>query len=461
MIKNKPQYKAENTAKNTLSSVNNTSKDVVFELISQEQQRQTDMIGLIASENHSSPEVLSVLSSCLNSKYSEGMVGQRYYEGNQYIDQIEQLARDRITELFDVAHVNVQPYSGSPANLAIYFALMEPGETIMGLKLAHGGHLTHGHPKVTFSGKYYNSIQYSLNENARIDFDEVRALAHEHKPKVIVAGNTAYPFELDFKQFREIADEVGAWLVADISHVTGLVIGGEHPSPVPYADVIMSTTHKTFRGPRGAMILVTHKGVERDPKLPRKIDSAIIPGLQGGPHNATTAAIAIAAAEAATPKYKKYISQIRKNADALAKALQSEGFKLVGDGTETHLMLVDLSPIGYGLGTQVAFALDVAGIYANRNTVPQEPCTPFHPSGLRLGTPLVTTRGMKEPQMKQIAKWIWQVTELVKKHELPEDRKQRAAFVTEFQQIALAMPELHKIRQEVVAFAKEYPLFQW
>ena len=461
MTKKNSQMNAGKTAKKPTTKITAASTDTVFDLVSQELTRQTEMIGLIASENHSSPEVQSILSSCLNSKYSEGMVGQRYYEGNQYIDQIEQLARDRIGQLFDVAHVNVQPYSGSPANLAIYFALMEPGETIMGLKLAHGGHLTHGHPKVTFSGKYYNTIQYSLNENARIDFDEVRALAHEHKPKVIVAGNTAYPFELDFKQFREIADEVGAWLVADISHVTGLIIGGEHPSPVPYADVIMSTTHKTFRGPRGAMILVTHRGVARDPKLARKIDSAIIPGLQGGPHNATTAAIAIAAAEAATPKYKKYILQIRKNADALATALQSEGFKLVGDGTETHLMLVDLSPIGYGLGTQVAFALDVAGIYANRNTVPHEPCSPFHPSGLRLGTPLVTTRGMKEPQMKQIAQWIWQVTQLVKQYELPEDKKQRAAFVKEFQQTALALPELQKIRQEVVAFASKYPLFQW
>lgn len=419
------------------------------------------MIGLIASENHISPEVSSVLSSCLNSKYSEGMVGQRYYEGNQYIDQVEQLARDRITELFDVAHVNVQPYSGSPANLAIYFALMEPGETIMGLKLSHGGHLTHGHPKVTFSGKFFNSVQYSLNDQARIDFDEVRAMAHEHKPKVIVAGNTAYPFELDFKKFREIADEVGAWLVADISHVTGLIIGGEHPSPVPYADVIMSTTHKTFRGPRGAMIMVTKRGVEKDAKLPRKIDSAIIPGLQGGPHNATTAAIALAAAEAMKPEYQTYIAQIRKNADALAAALKAKGFTLVGDGTETHLMVIDLSPIGFGLGTQIAYALDVAGIYANRNTVPHEPCSPFHPSGLRLGTPLVTTRGMKEKDMERIADWIWQVSELVKKFELPEDKKERATFVTEFRKTADALPELKQIRKEVVAFTKQFPLFTW
>jgi glycine hydroxymethyltransferase len=437
------------------------SKDEVFDLIEQEGLRQKTMIGLIASENHSSPEVQSVLSSCLNSKYSEGMVGQRYYEGNQLIDQIEQLAKNRISQLFDVAHVNVQAYSGSPANLAIYFALMEPGETMMGLKLAHGGHLTHGHPKVTFSGKFFNSVQYSLNQQDRIDFDELRKLAHQHQPKVIIAGNTAYPFELDFKKFREIADEVGAWLVADISHISGLIIGGEHQSPASEADVIMSTTHKTFRGPRGAMILVTHRGVKRDPALPKKIDSAIIPGLQGGPHNATTAGIAIAALEATTKPYQQYIKQIRKNADALASALQDIGLTLVGGGTETHLMVVDLSKIGYGLGFQVALALDVAGIYANRNTIPQEPCSPFYPSGLRLGTPLVTTRGMKEPQMQKIASWIWQVVNIVKEYELPQDKKKRALFVKIFRETVQNMPELLKIRQEVATFSSKYPLFKW
>jgi len=445
----------------TLEPVELDTSDQIFELLAKEQQRQTEMIGLIASENHISPEVSSVLSSCLNSKYSEGMAGQRYYEGNQFIDEIELLARKRVQNLFDVAHVNVQPYSGSPANLAIYFALLEPGDTIMGLKLNHGGHLTHGHPKVTFSGKYYKSVQYSLNEQARIDFDEVRKLAHEHKPQVIVAGNTAYPFELDFKKFRDIADEVGAWLVADISHVTGLIIGGEHPSPVEYADVIMSTTHKTFRGPRGAMIMVTHKGVERDPLLPKKIDSAIIPGLQGGPHNATTAGIAIAATEAATPEYQKYIKQIRRNADALAAALKAEGLKLVGDGTQTHLMVVDLSSLGLGLGTQLAYALDLAGIYANRNTVPHEPCSPFYPSGLRLGTPLVTTRGMKEPQMKQIAKWIKQVTDIIVKYPLPEDKKMRAKFIAQFKQDIKKEQKLSSIRAEVIQLAKSYPLFVW
>lgn len=435
--------------------------DQIFSLIKQEQKRQQTMIGLIPSENHTSPEVLKVLSSCLNSKYSEGMVGHRYYEGNQFIDQIEQLAQDRIKALFDVAHVNVQPYSGSPANTAIYFALMEPGEMLMGLQLVFGGHLTHGHPKVTFSGKFFRSVQFQLNADARIDFDQVRALAHQHKPKVIVAGNTAYPFKLDFAKFREIADEIGAWLVADISHVTGLIIGGQHPSPVPYADVIMSTTHKTFRGPRGAMIMVTKRGIERDPKLATKIDSAIIPGLQGGPHNATTAGIAIAAAEAARPEFQKYAKQIRKNADALAKALQKKKLHLVGDGTETHLMLLDLTSISDGLGTQVSYAMDLAGMYANKNTVPHEPCSPFFPSGVRLGTPLVTTRGMKEAEMVQIADWITQVVELVQTETLPTEKKARAAFIAEFQQRADRDPALKAIRKQVTELASSFPLFTW
>lgn len=434
--------------------------DSIFSLIEQEEQRQIDMIGLIPSENHSSPSVQSVLSSCLNSKYSEGYPGKRYYEGNQFIDQIENEARERIKALFQVPYVNVQPYSGSPANTAIYFALMKPGDTLMGLQLSQGGHLTHGHPEVTLSGRFYRSVQYGLNDQARIDFDQLRSLARQHRPAVIVAGNTAYPFQLDFAQFRQIADEVGAWLVADISHITGLVIGGEHPSPVPHADVIMSTTHKTFRGPRGAMILVTDRGLAREPKLGTMIDSAIIPGTQGGPHNATTAAIALAAAQASTPSFAKYIKQIRLNADALAQALLAQGLSLVGGGTQTHLMLLDLTPQGYGLGTQVAFALDVAGIYANRNTIPGEPCSPFYPSGVRLGTPLVTTRGMQEPQMKQIGSWIAQVVKLVQQHQLPKEQADRLAFIKDFRTKMKSDSSLLAIRQEVMTLARNYPLFQ-
>lgn len=435
--------------------------DIIFKLIDQEEQRQTDKIGLIPSENNISPEVLSVLGTCLNSKYSEGYPHRRYYEGNQIIDEIEDLARDRVKKLFSVPYVNVQPYSGSPANSEIYFALLQPGDTILGLALSSGGHLTHGHPKVTFSGRYYTSVQYGLGDDARIDFEQVRALAKEHQPKIIVAGNTAYPFELDFKKFRAIADEVGAILMADISHVTGLVIGGEHMSPVPYVDVIMSTTHKTFRGPRGAMIMVTDRGLKRDPDMGTKIDAAIIPGLQGGPHNATTAGIAIAAEEATRPAFKKYTQQIRKNATALAEALKAEGIKLVGDGTETHLMVLDLTPLGAGLGSQVAYALDVAGIYANRNTVPKEPGSPFYPSGLRLGTPLVTTRGMREPEMQMIAKWIKRVIAIATVKPLPTDKKERAIFLKQIRAEFDADKELLKIAKEVKAVASTFPLFQW
>ncbi len=444
-----------NTAAPTKGTV---AKDPIFDLIVQEQQRQQDMIGLIPSENIVSADVASVLSSCLSNKYSEGYSNRRYYEGNQVIDQIELTAVDRIKKLFGVPYVNVQPYSGSPANSAIQFALLSPGDTLMGLKLVNGGHLTHGHPDVTFSGRFFHSVQYGVRDDARIDFDQVRALALEHKPKLIIAGNTAYPFILDFAKFREIADEVGAWLMADISHVTGLVIAGEHPSPVPYVDVVMSSTHKTFRGPRGAMILVTDRGLKRDPELGKKIDAAIIPGLQGGPHNATTAAIAIAAREASTSEFQKYGRQIRLNAQALAARLMKNGVELVGDGTETHLMVLDLSSKGYGLGSQVAFAMDVAGIYANRNTVPNEPCSPFYPSGVRIGTPLVTSRGMMEPEMIKIADWIAQVIELVSHEELPKERTDRTTFLKDFRSRALVMKELLQIRREVKKLCAGFPL---
>lgn len=434
--------------------------DPIFALIDQEYQRQLDKIGLIPSENTVSAAVSEVLASCLSNKYSEGYSQRRYYEGNQIIDQVETLAVNRIKTLFGVPYVNVQPYSGSPANSAIQFALLEPGETLMGLQLTMGGHLTHGHPQVTFSGRYFRSVQYGLGPDARIDFDQLRALAVAHRPKLIIAGNTAYPFILEFEKFRQIADEVGAWLLADISHVTGLVIGGQHPSPVATADIIMSTTHKTFRGPRGAMILVTDRGLARDPELGKKIDSAIIPGLQGGPHNATTAAIAIAAAEAAQPAFQVYTQQIRRNADVLAETLRAAGIPLVGGGTETHLMIMDLSGFGPGLGGCVSYAMDVAGIYANRNTVPNEPGSPFYPSGVRLGTPLVTSRGMKEAEMIQIGHWIARVVKHVTAStQLPADKKLRGRFLQQFRTAADQDLQLLTIAQEVKALAHRFPLF--
>jgi len=435
-------------------------QDIILDFIKMEKRRLRDKIGLIPSENHMSDAVYKALGSILSSKYSEGYAKRRYYEGNQIIDEIELEAIERIKKLFGVPYVNVQPYSGSPANSAIEFALMNPGDTIMGLKLSSGGHLTHGHPKVTFSGKFFKSVQFGLDKNDRIDFGEVEKLAKKDKPKVIICGTTAYPFVLDFKKFRKIADMVGAFLVADISHITGLVIGGEHPSPIKYCDVVMSTTHKTFRGPRGAMIMVTDRGLKRDPKLGTKINSAIIPGLQGGPHNATTAAIAIAAKEATTIKFRNYAKQIRVNADALAAALMKKGIKLMGDGTDTHLMVLDLTPYSEGFGTQVAFALDVAGIYANRNTIPNEPVNPFYPSGLRIGTPLVTTRGMKIREMKKIADWIVRVIDYVKDYKLPEDKKNRRKFVREFKKKMVKDKYLLGIAKEVKEVASKFPLFK-
>ncbi len=301
---------------------------------------------------------------------------------------------------------------------------------------------------------------YGLGSDARIDFAALRAQALQERPKLLIAGTTAYPFELDFKKFREIADEVGAWLLADISHITGLVIAGEHPSPVPYADVIMSTTHKTFRGPRGAMLLVTQRGLERDAKLADKIDKAVFPGLQGGPHNATTAGIAVAALEAQQPSFLTYARQIKLNAQTLAQTLQKAGLKLVGNGTENHLLLVDLTePYGVGFGTQAAYALDVAGIYANRNTIPNEPCSPFYPSGLRLGTPLVTTRGMKEAEMVMIGEWIVRTLAVIKDWQLPANKRDYTAFVEKFKQFADSQPELAAIAEEVRSVAQKFPLF--
>lgn len=445
----------------------------VQNLLGAEEQRQIDKIGLIPSENHISPEVSSVLSSCLSSKYAEGYPRRRYYEGNQFVDQIEELAQNRVKDLFNngpaaktgtdtgaVVHVNVQPYSGSPANSAVQFALLEPGDTIMGLSLASGGHLTHGQPRVTFSGKYFRSVGYGLGNDAKIDFEALRRQVLLEKPKLLIAGTTAYPFILDFKQFREIADEVGAWLLADISHITGLVVAGEHPSPIPYADVVMSTTHKTFRGPRGAMILVTQRGLSRDAKLADKIDKAVFPGLQGGPHNATTAGIAIAALEAQQAVFQVYAKQIKINAQVLAETLIKQGLRLVGGGTDNHLLLVDLTePYGVGFGTQAAYALDVAGIYANRNTIPNEPCSPFYPSGLRLGTPLVTTRGMKAAEMEQIGKWIAQVLHVVKDWQLPANKRDYAQFIEKYKQFADANTELAAIASQVQVMARRFPLF--
>lgn len=379
--------------------------DKIFDLINKEEKRQQETLMMIASENYASKEVRSVLSSVLSHKYSEGYPGKRYYQGNEVADEIESLAVERAKKLFGVPHVNVQPYSGSPANAAVYMGLLEPGDKIMGLALPSGGHLTHGHPKITFSGKFFNSVQYSVGEDGVIDYDALEKQVRQEKPKLIIAGTTAYPRVLDWKRFSEIADSVDAILLADIAHIAGLVVAGVHPSPVDFVHVVTTTTHKTLRGPRGAMILVTDKGIKKDPEMSKKIDRAVFPGLQGGPHNNQTAAIAICLEEASKPKFKTYAEQIIKNAKVLAEELTNFGFKIVSGGTDNHLMVVDLRPKNL-TGKDFAVLLEKANIVVNYNTVPFDPNPPMNPSGIRIGTAALTTRGMKEVEMKKIAFWI-------------------------------------------------------
>jgi glycine hydroxymethyltransferase len=368
------------------------------DLIEAESRRQHDKLRMIASENYVSAAVLEATGSVLTNKYSEGYAGKRYYEGQQYIDQIETLAIDRAKSLFGVDHANVQTYSGSPANLAVYLAFAEPGATVMGMGLPMGGHLTHGW-SVSVTGKWFQSVQYGVGrETGRVDLDEVRDLARTHRPKLIFCGGTAIPRTIDFAAFAEIAREVDAVLVADIAHIAGLVAGGAHPSPVGHAEVISTTTHKTLRGPRGAMLMATAERATA-------IDKAVFPGLQGGPHNHTTAGIAVALREAAEPSFSEYAHRIVANAQALATALVEHGFDLVSGGTDNHLILIDLTGKGIG-GKPAAKALDRAGIETNYNTVPYDPRKPFDPSGLRIGTPALTTRGLRPEHMTAVAAWM-------------------------------------------------------
>jgi glycine hydroxymethyltransferase len=383
------------------SSLQATDPEIA-RLLDAEARRQRDSIRLIASENYASAAVMEATGSCLTNKYSEGYPQKRYYEGQEFIDQVEILAAERARALFGAEHANVQPYSGSPANLAVYLAYLKPGDTVMGMALPAGGHLTHGW-KVSITGKYFRAVQYGVRQDTgRIDYDEVRDLARRERPKVLWAGGTAIPRHIDFQVFADIAKEIDAIFVADIAHIAGLVAGGAHPSPVPLADVVTSTTHKTLRGPRGGMILCREA-------QQKKIDRAVFPGLQGGPHNHTTAALAVALHEAAQPAFKDYAHQVVKNAKALAGALIERGFDLVSGGTDNHLILCDLTSKKVP-GKVVSQALDRARIVLNYNAVPFDPRKPFDPSGIRIGTAAVTTRGMKEPEMAQIAAWIDQIT---------------------------------------------------
>jgi len=398
----------------------------VFEIIEEENARQEDHIELIASENFVSKAVMEANGSILTNKYAEGYPAKRYYGGCEVVDKVENLARDRMKELFGCEHVNVQPHSGSQANMAVYFSVLKPGDTVLGMNLSHGGHLTHG-SKVNFSGILYNFIPYGVNlETETIDYEEVRALAKEHQPKMIVIGASAYPRAIDFVAFREICDEVGAYMFVDMAHIAGLVATGAHQSPVPYADFVTTTTHKTLRGPRGGAILCKEK-------YAKQIDKSIFPGMQGGPLMQTIAAKAVCFGEALRPEFKVYIDQVVKNAKVLGEELLKYGFKLVSGGTDNHLLLIELTNKNI-TGKEAEKLLDLVGITVNKNTVPNETLSPFVTSGIRIGTPAVTTRGFKEAEMKIIAELM---------NETIENRE----------------GNLEEIREKVVTLCNKFPLY--
>src|SRR3989344_1197774 len=425
----------------------------IYGLIQKEARRQKEGLEMIPSENYASSAVLEEMGSILNVKYAEGYPGKRYYGGNIYIDEIERLCQKRALKAFGAEgyHVNVQPLSGSPANLAVYFALLTPGDTIMSLKLDHGGHLTHGSP-TNFSGKNYNFVFYPVDPKLEtLDYDVIEKLAAEHKPKIILSGYTAYPRSIDFERIAKIAKQVGAISMADISHISGLIVGGVHSSPFPYTDVVMTTTHKTLRGPRASMLFCREAFKDQ-------IDKAVFPGMQGGPHEHTIAGIAVALREAMTDGFKEYVAQILKNATTLAKSLQGQGLKLVTDGTDNHLMLIDLRPFAAGSGIFVEKALEEAEISVNKTTVPNDPMPPYYPSGIRLGPPALTSRGMKEQEMEQAGKLIARIVKEFAKIKLPEEKEKRAASVKEFSAKLADNSLIKEVKSQVIELASKFPV---
>ena len=439
----------------------------IYTLVKKEEERQRNVLEMIPSENYTSQAVLEALGTVLNNKYSEGYPRRRYYQGNAVADEVEQLAIDRAKKLFGVPFANVQALSGAPVNSGVEMAVLKPGEALMGLSLAFGGHLTHGAPK-TFSSTFFRSVQYELKKDGTFDWEAIEKLAKKEKPKLIICGFTAYPRIIDFKKFADIADKVGAFLLADISHIAGLVVAGVHLSPVAHAHLITTTTHKTLRGPRGAIIMVTNKGLKKDPDLGKKIDSAIIPGLQGGPHDTQTAAIAVALKEASSASFKKYAKQIVANSKVLAKKLSGYGFDLISGGTDNHLILIDLRNKGVN-GKIAALALEAAGIVLNMNGVPFDTNPPLWPSGIRLGTPAITTRGMKEKDMIKIAAWINEAIKEVANEKLPTDplrksfseasKEERSKFIKDFRIRVAKNKKLRIIASEVKEFCKKFPIY--
>lgn len=434
-----------------------TTDPDIFQLIKLEEKRQADTLMMIPSENSTSKAVQEAVGSCLGNKYAEGYPHSRYYQGQEVVDRLEDLVRERAKKIFGAAAVNVQPHSGSPANFAVFTALLKPGDTLMGLSLSSGGHLTHG-ANLNASSRYFRSVSYNVNNDGLIDFKELKKLAHKEKPAIIIAGTTAYARILDWKKFAEIAEEVGAYLLADMSHIAGLVAAGVYPSPIPHVHVVTSTTHKTLRGPRGAMILTTAKGLVKDPDLAKKIDKAIIPGIQGGPHLHTIAGIGVALKEASNKKFVRYAKQIILNAKALEKEFHKYKLNMVTGGTDSHLLLVDLRNKRL-LGNTAAEALEKAGIVLNRNGVPFDPNPPFYPSGIRLGTPGITSRGMKEKEMKQIALWIKTVINAVsesKKNLKIADNEERKSDIRA--KIIDGTPVIKEIRSKVQTICRRFPI---
>jgi glycine hydroxymethyltransferase len=408
------------------SSLKDFDSDI-YQSIKREQKRQEEGLEMIPSENFVSPAVLEALGSVLTNKYSEGYPGKRYYGGCEFIDEVEQLAIDRAKQMFGAEHVNVQPLSGAPANVAVYFALLKPGDTVLGMDLSHGGHLTHGHP-VTYMAKIYNFVRYKTNAEGLIDLENLRQMALEHKPKIILVGYSAYSREIEYEKIKAIADEVGAITMADIAHIAGLIAGGQMNNPVPIFDIVTTTTHKTLRGPRGGMIMCKEK-------FAKDIDKSVFPGFQGGPHENNIAAKAIAFKEALEPEFKEYAKQIKTNAKVLEAEFNAMGYKLCFGGTDNHLLLIDVSSKGVS-GKEAQIALDKAGITVNKNMIPDDPRSPMDPSGIRLGTPALTTRGMKEAEMKTIANWIDEA-------------------ITNWQDDA----KLASIKQRVIELTKQFPLY--
>ncbi|MFA5917333.1 MAG: serine hydroxymethyltransferase [Candidatus Gracilibacteria bacterium] len=431
---------------------------IAHDLVLKEINRQETTLELIPSECIASLSTIEALGSPFTNKYSEGYARKRYYGGNEFVDEVEELAIERAKKAFGpgIAHVNVQPYSGSPANLAVYVATCKPGDTVVGQSLLDGGHLTHGW-KASVTGSFFNSVQYHVKEDGYIDLEETAKIIRETKPKLVWIGASAYPREFPFEEIAKVADEVGAFVAADIAHISGLIISGIHPSPVPYVDIITTTTHKTLRGPRGGMIMVTEKGLKKDPELANKIDKAIFPGLQGGPHNHQTLSIAVALGEALKPEFIESNKQIVKNAKHLAQKLMDKGFNVVSSGTDNHLMLLN---VGKGRGVFMQEALDEAGITLNKNTIPKDPASAFYPSGVRLGTPIVTMRGMKEQEMDKIADWIKKISDIIIDFKHSDNKEERIKNLAKFYSFIKNNKDLLEIKKEVKELCKKFPIYK-